>query len=408
MSRFCPLAGLTIACLALTACGAPSGESPTQDAPAVEPVLEPYPADALEAVDTSDMWVPYAFETAEMLSAPWDSLPQYVGGVYLGSREDGGIRTFTAVSTSGDALWSAERPAICHDAAVSTTADGRAVAVLADVRPAAGGAEEAAICPILTGYDLETGETIWGPTEAGELAGPGVQVRPTPDAQDEPGTTETVALDPATGDPRTHQPDQNGIGEYHGVSVWTDQTDLVATGPDDAELWRIPISDLGLQGTIGPSELAAPEGYAVVAHDGGDALVELATGGVVTLNAHGAAFDAASRTLVVLEETGMRAVDATGAELWAESVAPSTWIAAAGGVFAYLRDGDAVRVHNVVTGAVAEAYDPEGSGSIVVPAHITVENAAVLWEGERLLLATVPAAPEMGDTVEEPAEEPVG
>lgn len=61
----------------------------------------------------------------------------------------------------------------------------------------------------------------------------------------------------------------------------------------------------------------------------------------------------------------------------------------------YLRSGDSVRVHNVLTGEVAEAYDPEGQGEILVPAVIDPGGASVVVSSEGYPLVTV--VPEDGE-----------
>lgn len=92
----------------------------------------------------------------------------------------------------------------------------------------------------------------------------------------------------------------------------------------------------------------------------------------------------------ILDAAGLHAYDADNQSLWSLSVHDETTITAIGGVFLYVREGGAIRVHNVVTGDVAQAYEPDGQGTIIVPSHITVNGAAVLLEANRELLATIP------------------
>ncbi|MGD8151204.1 hypothetical protein [Ornithinimicrobium sp. Y1694] len=173
-----------------------------------------------------------------------------------------------------------------------------------------------------------------------------------------------------------------------------DTDSLVArdTG-DDRELWRIAAADHGWDAATlatppGPSPV---EGMALlITSDSTGALVDLRDGTVVSNTAQEAWRDPATGTLVVFDGTGLHAFDPEHEPLWQLTVGLDTDVAAVGGVFIYVREDDTVRVHNVVTGAVAEAYDPRDQGSVIVPAHLPVRGGGLVRDGGRLLVATIP------------------
>lgn len=102
--------------------------------------------------------------------------------------------------------------------------------------------------------------------------------------------------------------------------------------------------------------------------------------------------DPATGTLITLEGTTLSAEAADGSQLWTLSVEEGTRVAGLAGGLLYLREGDAIRAHNAVTGAVAQAYDPDGEGRVVVPRMMVTHGAALLLDGDRPLIATAPEA----------------
>src|SRR5690606_36399857 len=107
------------------------------------------------------------------------------------------------------------------------------------------------------------------------------------------------------------------------------------------------------------------------------ALVDLRDGSVAGAGVIDTAVDPTTGTRVILDTGGLHAQDPSGNELWSLTVAEDTSLAALGGLFLYLREGDAVRAHNVMTGAVAQVWSAEATGRIVVPQQITATAAAV-------------------------------
>lgn len=148
-------------------------------------------------------------------------------------------------------------------------------------------------------------------------------------------------------------------------------------------------------GTVSAYDLASGELVWGPAEPPGPAAPE--GGGTTTATGaeHDGNVDPATGTHLALEGTTLRAHDPEGTELWTLSVSEGTTVAGLGGGFVYLREGDAIRAHNVMTGAVAQAYDPEGQGRVVVPKMIVSQGAALLLDGERQLIATAPAVPQV-------------
>lgn len=378
------VAMLAAAALVLGACG-PSGPNP---------VREPYPVDTDPSqVDVSEMWLPRSLEGLDVVDPGWDTEAQFADDTYLGARAHDGLVELTAVDVHGDALWAVQRPGGHEGFVVAADGEGPALAVLTDDGADPDGMTASA-------YDLGTGEPVWGPIEVpGPLHGPGLVFATEEGSEGEDGAV--VALDPGTGRvaaPSSDSSQERVIGEFHGTVLVVDADALVARhAGDDAELWRVPLADHGWDASSlsARPEPAHPDGMALLAtSDTAGALLDLQTGLLVGEDADGAWLDGPTGTLVVLDGTSLHAYDTEHELLWQLTVGPGTSVETVGGVFVYLRDGDEVRAHNVVTGALAEAYDPQGQGRILVPAHLTFQGAALLPDGGRHLLATIPETPE--------------
>lgn len=382
------VAVLSTALLVLSACGL--GESEPERAPhAVE--------DPLPKVDVSSMRLPTSVEGLEVVDPGWVTEPQFADGVYLAARESAELLEFTAVDVHGDILWAAERPVSCTGFALTTDDRGRALAVLTDTATT----DDALAGTTATAYDLHTGEEVWGPVEApGPHHGPGlVFAAPPPEAMGEDGPR--VALSAATGEVVAAEPDDSDarvIGEYHGTVLLGDGDDLGALDANtEAELWSLPMGEHTWDSLPGSAPLSLPPDHGrVLLTDADDtgAVVDIDEGTVISDTAEEAALDLASDTLLVLDEEGMHAFDAANELLWELSVASDATIEAAGSVLVYVRKGSTVRVHNIVTGSIAEAYDRGGDGPILVPSHLTIDGAGLLRHGQDHLLATIPAAPD--------------
>ncbi|ROR96302.1 hypothetical protein EDD28_0885 [Salana multivorans] len=349
----------------------------------------------LPAVDISEMRLPIPDEELRVVEPGWVTEPQYADGIYLGGAERDGVLEFTALADTGEVLWSAQRPASCAGFVVTTDGAGRALAVLTDTETTG----EALAAVTATAYELATGRRVWGPVEvSGPHQGPGL-VFAAPPAGMMGETGPRTALDPGTGRvavAETASGEVRLVGEYGGVVLTVESDALVARATaDDSELWRVELADHGWGSSAvsaSPEAPPAPGLVILTVSDPADArgvLIDLGSGAVLSESVTEVAVDATSGALVTLDGATLQAFDRDREALWSQTVAPGTTIAALGGVLLYLREGDVLRVHNVITGAVAEAYDPGREGAIVVPWQIAPNGASVLVHDRGYLVATV-------------------
>lgn len=356
---------------------------------------DPHPVGSqLPEVDTTGMWLSTPYTDLRIVDPGWETTVRYADGVYLSAGERDGALEFTALDIHGDVLWAAQRPISCTGFTLSTDSTGRTLAVLTDTRTT----DDALAGTTATAYDLTTGDHVWGPVQVpGVYQGPGLVYAAPPEGP-MGDTGPRTALDPSTGHvaaEESDRADERIIGEYDGTLLLADGHALIGRDAAvDQDLWRIPLAEHGwTTAGLGPSLEASPgSGLALIETSGSaGALIDLSRGTVIDDDALDAAVDPTSGTRVVLDGDGLHASDAGGKSLWSTAVTPGTSIAALGGVMLYLREEDkgAVRVHNAITGDVAQAYAPDGHGTIVVPEHITGQGAALLLDGQRRLLATV-------------------
>ncbi|WP_454299494.1 hypothetical protein [Salana multivorans] len=406
--------------LVLTACTAPLAESPesaessapasmTSDA-SVAPV-SPTEVGPLPAVDVAPFRTPYAVSEQKVVETAWQAAPATADGVFLGLAERSEVVELSAVSSAGEVLWVQERALVDAGCVVTVDGDGRALAVLSD----AGASESASGGTTATAYDLHTGAVVWGPVPVpGPLQGPGLVFGLA--SGNEGGNSagdsingDPVALDAATGEVVAGASVQGVggpvriLGEYGGTVLLVEGADLVArsasssaneAGTDPApERWRIALATLGWSAEEVRAASARPVTDAPVAlldigDDSGASLVDLNNGAVLAQGLQTVADDAISGVRILQSETALEARGRDGEQLWSTTVPADTTILAVGGALLYLRVGDAIRVHNVVTGDVAEAYDPAGSGIILYPVVMVPTGEVVLTDGRRHLLAT--------------------
>jgi hypothetical protein len=205
-----------------------------------------------------------------------------------------------------------------------------------------------------------------------------------------------IALDPTTGE-ELGTGDGRVLGEFDGVVLRTDSDVLTGTrGTGDPD-WRIPLDDLGAGAsaddlTAAPLPESAPGLVLLSTGDGtgddGGPLIDLGSGAVLSERARDAARDPGSGTTALLDAEGLTLLDGEGDEQLAMSVSEQTELEAVVGVLVYLRDGSAVRVHNGVTGGIAQAYAQDGEGRVAVPVRVTAEGTGTLAVGGTTLLAT--------------------
>lgn len=356
---------------------------------------EPVPVAAtLAHVDTSTLQMPVAYDGLDVVDPGWDTAAQFADGVYLGAGERDGVLEFTAVDIYGDVLWSARRPANCTGFAVTTDAQGRALAILGDAQAG----DDANAGASASAYDLHTGGLVWGPVDVpGPLVGPGLVFGASSvGGTGEPGPR--VVLDGTNGRVAATEggPDEvRVVGERDGLVLLADEEALVGVGAADGqERWRLPLAAQGWDAQALRAVLAPAPGLMLIETGGSaGALIDVYAGAVVSATARDAAVDTVTGTLAVLDDAGLHGFDPSGEPLWSLTVGGDATIAALGGALLYLREGDSIRVHNVLTGAVAQGYAPDGQGPIVVPTHIGPQGAGLLLDAQRLLMATVSQHP---------------
>lgn len=375
----------TVVVLVVAGCATPGPDIAREPVPVAAP---------LAPVDTSTLQMPVAYDGLDLVDPGWDTTAQFADGAYLGAGERDGALEFTMVDIYGDVLWSAQRPANCTGFAVTTDAQGRALAMLGDAQAG----DDAKACTSASAYDLHTGNLVWGPVDVpGPLVGPGLVFAAPPEGgKGEPGPR--VVLNGANGRVAATEggtDEVRVVGERDGLVLLADAETLVGVGAADGqERWRLPLAAQGWDAqTLRAALDPAPGLMLIETGDSAGALLDVQAGAVVSATARDAAVDNVTGTLAVLDDAGLHGIDSSGEPLWSLTVGGDATIAALGGALLYLREGDSIRVHNVLTGAVAQGYAPDGQGPIVVPAHVGPQGGGVLLDGQRLLLATVSRHP---------------
>jgi hypothetical protein len=269
----------------------------------------------------------------------------------------------------------------------------RPVAVLTDLEST----DDAVAQTTATAYDLASGERLWGPVDVpGPHHGPGLVFSSSAPRAAVGETGPRVALDPATGATVRDEADQPGtavVGEYDGVVLTAADGALIATGPDGAEVWRLPLADAGIPEGAGVTSVAGarpPEGTAVVGPAGAEkgTLVDLADGTVLATDVADARRDRATGTVVTRAGSVVTGRTAEGTS-WTRELGGDVRLAGVGGVLVYLRVGDAVQVLNAATGEDATVY-AEGASPLGVPTLFSSDGAAVVPLDEQLLVTTRP------------------
>lgn len=385
---------LVVAGVLTVACGGPLNDTQQQNATAADqvPEYEPTPVAVGEQApeaEAAEVRLPYQLDDRPLLDPTWGTEPKSADGVFLAAADTGGLLTFTAADVEGNVLWRAERPLSCSGFTI--TDDGeRPLAVLTDIDP-----EEGAFgSPTATAYDLHTGEEVWGPVQVpGPHQGPGTVFAAPPEEQLGDGGPQVV-LDPVTGEMLADESTDGSVrvvGEYHGTVLLADDTHLRAyhQGAESA-VWSLPLQDYGWEAeTLHSWDTAGPEGgdAALVGGESDDrVLIDLETGEPIAEEVRDAAYEATSGTWIALGDE-LSGYDDAGDQLFSNSEAGGLQLEGTGGVMVYLRTTEGqLRAHNAVTGDIAEAYDPDGEGSLAVPFHITDTGSGIVRTQESLLL----------------------
>lgn len=382
---------------------APTGSSGPSGAPSPElpeTPIDPTPVPdrtVAGTVDKSALRLPLEMTTHVMVAPGWSGTPRQLGGMFLGYAEEEDALRYIAVVEDGTVSWTARRPLSCTGFAVSRTEDDAPVAVLADV---AAGEDQVALST-LSGYDLVTGQTLWGPTEV-----PGPQVAPglvfaAPGEQPMGAGGERVAVAAGTGDTVIAEADLDGgriVAEHLGTVLHTQGAQLVAvSSAGGSRLWELDLPagadpmSAHVPGTIDPlANLAVVRGDT----DDGEGfglLVDLTDGSVLTEDATAVALDPATGTIVLVSGTVVTGMDAEGTELWRHVDPEALRLVSAGERLSYAlrpEEGTLV-VLDTLQGMMVQPYDVDRSGPLGVPEVFSAEAAvAVRISEEQVHLVT--------------------
>jgi len=395
------------AVLTLSACG----DASTDEA---LPQYDPTPVTVEETateINRQAFRLPLQVSDTPVVDPGWQTPPQYADGVFLSADHTGDVLTFRAVDGTGTVQWKADRPLSCTGFTLTSHQD-TSYAVLTDID-----AEVQTFgATVASAYDLHTGEPVWGPIDVpGPHHGPGtVFAAPTDQAMGASGPK--IVLDPASGqvvvDEREH--DAKILGEFHGTILLVvadavyayHAADLADTGLDAEPIWTLDPDDFGWEvdhvlahlpvALADPTGTSASPGVLLGTDDTDRALIDLTTAEVIAEELSDAGQDPTSQTWVTIGET-LAGYSATGQQLYDEPHEDLTF-QGVGAAMVYLENtaGD-LEAHNVVTGKLGRAYDPEATGTLTVPTVIAADGAGVLEAEGTYYLATVP-------TVEQPDE----
>lgn len=363
----------------------------TSDAPVTSDsdlVRDPVAGTNPPVYDDADLTLPTQSEGGELVAPGWIVPPQHLDGIFMAPVEVDGHLEFTAIDATGQALWTVERPLSCTGFTLTYGANGP-IAVINDAMTT----DTALAATSASAYDLLSGELVWGPVEVpGPHQGPGL-VYAAPSAEAMGASGPRVALSPDTGEivADEAESDWSVVAESRGTVLLANDQSLRALNVQGAELWESDLPE-GLT-TVHPaaSTSSGPGVQALRADDGGLVVLDLGSGAVLADSVTSAVIDESIGMLITTSASHTQGtMIATGEEQWSTDSSDQAYVVAAGGAMAYVRDGDAIRVHNTITGDVTPGYPELLTGTIAVPYVMTGTGvAAYPYEGQ-VLLATEP------------------
>lgn len=345
---------------------------------------------------TEGLRVPLQLQDLPMVDPQWVIQPQHSDDIFLAADDAEGLLTYRAVDSTGTVLWEAERPQSCTGFTLTSVGED-SIAVLTDVAPDGEGFGATTV----SGYQLETGDTMWGPVEVpGQHVGPGAVFAASPKSQiGEIGPK--VVLDPATGEVLVDERDDERVevvGEYHGIVLLLQDGELQAHATETLQqsgvvpdpLWAIDAEEHGWSAEkIHSADVGemAPLDAALVGNTGGDlSLVDLETGDIIATGVSDAVQDPSSQTWVTLGED-LTGHNPAGGEYFQESNENMSFLGV-GAAMVYLQNSaGGLEARNVVTGDIGRAYDPDEEGVPAVPTYISPGGTGVLQVDEGYLLA---------------------
>lgn len=395
MKRRSLLLALPLGLAGLSACDAED----TADDPAALPDppadLDPAPVtigDGAGTVDLTTVSLPLEMTAMIVVDPGWTSAPLEREGIFLAYDDQGDRLRFLAVDQDGTVLWEAERPLSCTGFALTQEEDGRPLAVLADLVPS----EDGMPAMTLTGYDLRTAETAWGPTEVpGPQAGQGL-VFAAPGDQPMGAGEPRIALS-AAGEVALDEEDLDEgriLAEHDGTIVHTAGAELVALAAASGEqLWSTALPEgldpqrARITGTIDPNTRLAVLGD----DEAPGSVVDLSDGSILAEDADAVAHDHVMDVTVVASGAIVRGLDPDGAESWRHEDPEELEFITAGERLAYAQrpeEGTLV-VLDTGRGMMVHPYDVDVSGPLGVPEVFSAETAAAVnVDGDRYLVTT--------------------
>ena len=396
MKRRAAAAMILPACLlalgSLTACSSIDADSESADP---RPVHSP--AETLRPAETNGSGATSAAESgAGAIDPGWDVAAQEADDVFLSLHEAESDLEFRAVDSDGTILWSAQRPRVCSGFLVSDSADGP-VAVLMDQQSGSSGSLETTA----SGFDLHTGEKLWGPVEVpGPLLGSGLVFAGPPEDFIGAGGPRT-ALDPASGAELAVEDGDSPrvLALLDGHLVLADGEELIGEDVEGRRLWTRPLADLGLTAAEAretPWE-AVGDSHALLGSGGGQhTLIDLRSGKTVASDIDGTGFDSRSRTLVT-SDSKLHGFDLDGTKRWDAPLDGDAELSAVGAGLVITEsdsggaDDDGMQTRSADDGQLLDAAEeaPE-SGDFGAPHHIADSGARLVGDpGSPLLIPPV-------------------
>lgn len=313
---------------------------------------------------------------------------------------------YRAVDSTGEVLWTAQRPRACSTYFVTTT-DAGPIAVLMDQDLSTGNS----LTPTASGYDLKTGHKRWGPVETpGAMLGNGLVFAGAPKDFIGPSGPRT-ALDPATGDVAAAEgEDAGGRGDtsprvvalFGEHLVRSQGSDIVGEDLDGQKLWNRAAEDFSMSTSEAREVPWEPIGttHALLGDAGSEmrTLIDLRSGATVDSEITGAWIDSSSDTLVTAG-SNLRGFDPDGTQRWSTPLPENTEVAAVGAGLITLdsengsgsdKTGQSATARSALNGDPVTKETPllKTSEWLGAPHYISESGAALVGDPQTPLLIT--------------------